>query len=110
ARSAAISMSSERSPLSLSSSPGKAGLPGAVLVKAAYARPRVLGCEHAREMQSLDGQPRVQVDLQALVDGPLGGPQRQRWPVRVLPGHLQRGGMDLSIRDHPVDQADVQRF
>src|ERR1700735_1141591 len=117
ARRAAMSMSSDRSsppwratagsePGTTGSPPGKAGLPGAVLDEAAHAGLGILGGEQAREVQSLDLQPSVEVGLQPLVDGLLGRPQRPRRAGREALRELDRGRLHLDVRDHLVDQAD----
>src|SRR5580698_6719128 len=112
ARSAAISMSRSRSPSpgTATSSPGKAGLPGAVLDEAAHPGTGVLGSEHAGEMQPLDLQSGAQVDLQPLVDGLLGSPQGQGGPGGVAGGKGGGGGQHVVVRDDLVNEADPERL
>src|SRR5450631_314287 len=107
ARRAAISMSSDTSSLaagspggspgsagslpgSAGSLPGKAGLSRSVVHEAAHAGPGVLRGEQPGELQPLDLQAGAQVDLQAVVDGLLGGPQGERGAGSV-PGHPGAG-------------------
>src|ERR1700722_19765591 len=93
ARSAAISMSRDRpspspGPPAPSSPADKASLSRAVLDEAAHAGPGVLGGEQPGELKPLDLQAGVQVVLQALVDGLLGRPQRDRRAGREPLGQL----------------------
>src|SRR5215472_12470924 len=93
ARSAAITISSERPGSSGASVPsvivasplpsGERGLARSILHEAAHARALVLGREQASEMQSLDLEAGVEVDVEAVVDGLLGGAQRERRAARI---------------------------
>ena len=60
------------------SAAGEGGLAGAVLEEAAHADALVLGAEQGGELDPLDLQAGGQVHAQAVVDGLLGRPQRER--------------------------------
>src|ERR1700722_2470544 len=80
------------------------GLPRAVLKEAAHAVLLVLGGEQGGEVHPLDLQAGGQIDLEAPVDGLLGGPQRQRRAGRVLGDHVPIRPLDLDVRYDLVGQ------
>src|SRR6266508_1844397 len=85
-----------------------AGELGLVLVdEGAHAFLLVLRREQVREGLTLDHQAGPEVAPAPRVDRDLGGAQRHRGPLGVLPGGLQGGLVHvLALRDHPVDQPD----
>src|SRR5215472_15635640 len=99
ARSAAITISSERpspdapvpSVIVASLLPsGERRLTRSILHETFHARALVLCREQAGEVQPLDLQASVEVDVEAAVDGLLGGSQRERRAARVPGDQLDR--------------------
>src|SRR5450432_3431420 len=88
------------------SPPGERGLPWPILDETAHPCPLVLSGEQPGEVQSLDLEPGVEIYVQSLVNGLLRGAQRDGGAAGIAVHHLPRCLVHLRVRDDLVHQAD----